>query len=137
MALNTNLVSKLCNRIFDEQIHEGDFDILKNRTVQISFSDANLSIAFSFDNNKIHCKHFSEIKNSADADLSIITADAIRLIKQEVDPDTLFFQRRLKISGDTELAHHIKNTVDTLNPELIPPVIMKLISDYQSRILVD
>jgi predicted lipid carrier protein YhbT len=39
-------------------------------------------------------------------------ADLFRLIRAETDADTLFFQRRLRISGDTELGLIVKNWLD-------------------------
>ena len=35
--------------------------------------------------------------------------DFVALANQEVDPDTLFFRRRLQISGDTDLGLQVKN----------------------------
>jgi predicted lipid carrier protein YhbT len=57
-------------------------------------------------------------------------------VQQEVDPDTLFFQRKLKINGDTELAHHVKNTIDTLDPEVIPGFMLTLMEQYKLRAFV-
>ncbi|HFB66513.1 MAG TPA: sterol-binding protein, partial [Aeromonadales bacterium] len=72
----------------------------------------------------------------SDVTLSIATEDAISLVQQEIDPDTLFFQRKLKISGDTDLAHHIKNTMDTLDLNSLPGVLMKLMAFYKENILM-
>lgn len=41
-------------------------------------------------------------------------ADFARLARREVDADTLFFNRRLRMEGDTELGLLIKNTLDAL-----------------------
>ena len=53
----------------------------------------------------------------------------LEMLHNEVDPDTLFFQRRLLITGNTELGLYLKNFIDSL--ELmgrIPAPVMKLIS---------
>lgn len=39
-------------------------------------------------------------------------ADLFSLMRAETDADTLFFQRRLRISGDTELGLIVKNWLD-------------------------
>lgn len=39
-------------------------------------------------------------------------ADLFSLMRAETDADTLFFQRRLRISGDTELGLVVKNWLD-------------------------
>lgn len=46
--------------------------------------------------------------------LQATLADFFCLLRGEVDADTLFFQRRLQISGDTELGLIVKNWLDAL-----------------------
>jgi predicted lipid carrier protein YhbT len=41
--------------------------------------------------------------------------DFLRLANREADPDTLFFDRKLSIEGDTELGLLLKNTLDTID----------------------
>ena len=50
----------------------------------------------------------------ADAELSLSAslADVLLLLAGQVDADTLFFQRRLAIAGDTELGLVVKNWLD-------------------------
>jgi len=45
-------------------------------------------------------------------ELSAGVADFLALIRGSADADTLFFQRRLKIAGDTELGLIVKNWLD-------------------------
>lgn len=132
---NQKVIVQVLNNIFSEQIQDGDFDFLNQRQLQIEVIDAKCFVGLSFYNKKITCNHFSEKKIDADATLSINSLDAILLAEQLVDPDTLFFQRKLKIRGDTELAHHVKNTIDTLDPEVIPNLLIRLIAFYRQRIL--
>lgn len=40
--------------------------------------------------------------------------DFLKLARREEDPDTLFFQRRLLLDGDTELGLRLKNWLDSL-----------------------
>jgi len=136
-GLNCLVVQQSINTLFSEQIADGDFEFLQDRTLQIEILDAQLFIGLGYQQDKIKCLHFDSQPLKADASLSIKTHHAIKLIQQEIDPDTLFFQRKLKISGDTELAHNVKNTIDTLDPEVMPTLIMKLISEYEQRVLND
>lgn len=133
--LNFQMVQLLINHAFSEQIEEGDFEFLTGRVLQIEIRDANLFVGLTYAQNKVICNHFASVAIESDVKLSVDTLNAIRMIQQEVDPDTLFFRRKLKISGDTELAHHVKNTIDTLNPDLIPPMFMKLLTEYRTRFL--
>ena len=133
--LNAAFVEQLCNKAFQEQIEEGEFEFLESRVLQIEILDAELRIGLSFTKQKIRCVHFDTNSCEADVTLSIDTPDAISLIQQEIDPDTLFFQRKLKINGDTNLAHHVKNTLDTLDPNIIPQFIQKIITEYKKKVL--
>ena len=132
---NAQLIQSLLNRAFSEQIEEGDFEFLSGRVLQVEIRDAGLFIGLTYTGNKIICNHFASVAVDSDVSLSIDTLGAIKLVQQEVDPDTLFFHRKLKISGDTELAHHVKNTIDTLNPALIPPLVIRLLAEYRARVL--
>ncbi len=134
--LNHMAVEKILNKAFVEQITDGDFDFLQGRKLQIELIDGGLFVGISFNQGKISCCHFALHAIQSDVTLSIDSLNAILLIEQQIDPDTLFFQRKLKINGDTELAHHVKNTIDTLNPDLIPPLMMKVILEYKKRVLV-
>lgn len=133
--INCSVVEKLCNQVFDEQIQDGEFDFLNKRLLQINITDAELYFVLTFQQNRIKCQYFGLAENESDVTLRINTSDGIALVQQNVDPDTLFFQRRLKINGDTELAHHIKNTIDTLDPEKIPPVVLMLLKEYKEGVL--
>ncbi len=133
--LNFVVVEKFLNTAFAEQISDGDFEFLEHRVLQVEISDANLFVGLSFRHNKIICNHFDSKACTSDATLSIDTINAINLVQQEVDPDTLFFQRKLKINGDTELAHHVKNTIDALDPEVIPGFMLRIMSEYKIRVL--
>ena len=134
--LNFFVVQELLNRTFDEQISDGDFSFLEGRRLQIKVLDAELFVVLSYCNHKIVCLHLSSYPIESDVILSIATEDAIGLIQQQLDPDTLFFQRKLKISGDTDLAHQVKNTIDTLDPENIPQWVLKIISKYNQKVFV-
>ena len=46
------------------------------------------------------------------AELGARLADFLALMRADMDADTLFFQRRLRISGDTELGLIVKNWLD-------------------------
>jgi predicted lipid carrier protein YhbT len=133
--LNRLLVEQAANRAFAQQIADGDFDFLGGRRLQIEISDASLFVGLGFEHSRIVCHSFANQATEADASLSIDTLNAIRLMQQEVDPDTLFFQRKLRINGDTELAHHVKNTIDTLDPSLIPRLALQLANRYRPLIL--
>lgn len=47
--------------------------------------------------------------------------------KGEIDPDTLFFQRRLVIEGDTELGLYVKNLMDAIELEQMPKALRMML----------
>lgn len=47
--------------------------------------------------------------------ISATTRDFMALALREEDPDTLFFSRRLRMEGDTELGLLVKNTLDAVD----------------------
>ena len=52
--------------------------------------------------------------------LSQLVEMAERLMLREEDPDTLFFSRRLRIEGDTELGLIVKNLLDSVDWDSTP-----------------
>ncbi len=134
--LNRLAVEQLLNQVFAEQIASGDFDFLQQRSLQVEIHDAELFVGLGFAHGRLRCLFFERVSQAADASLSIDAISAIELVRQEVDPDTLFFRRRLRIGGDTELTHQVKNTIDTLDPEVIPVFAQRLIALYRSRVLL-
>jgi len=46
----------------------------------------------------------------------------VLLASRREDPDTLFFQRRLVVEGDTELGLHVKNLIDSIDLEELPEI---------------
>lgn len=133
--INRMAVGRLLNKVFAEQVAEGDFDFLQDRLLQVEIIDAEIFVGLGFEHHQMTCLYFSQTGREADATLSIDSFSATQLVQQQVDPDTLFFQRKLKINGDTELAHHVKNTIDTLDPGVLPKVILRLVSLYRERVL--
>lgn len=132
--INRKIVEAALNRVLQEQITDGDFDYLTGKWLQVEIRDAQLFTIIGFRNRQFVCRQVAQESSDADARLSVFTADAIDLVQQKIDPDTLFFQRKLTIGGDTELAHHVKNTLDTLDSDTIPKLIKTLLQKYQAII---
>jgi predicted lipid carrier protein YhbT len=61
---------------------------------------------------------FNPISAGSECPHLSFTADAsayLQLVSRQEDPDTLFFNRRLDIEGDTELGLRVKNMLDALD----------------------
>ena len=135
-VINRQVAQLIMNQVFSEQIAQGDFDFLQNQLLQVEVRDAELFIGLSYQQGKLVCSYIQHFGQEADVSMSVESHDAIDLILQKVDPDTLFFQRKLKINGNTELAHQIKNTIDTLESDKIPQALIKMLIEYQNRVLI-
>jgi predicted lipid carrier protein YhbT len=61
-------------------------------------------------------RHFAAGSRQQAADLTISASahDFLRIAQRQEDPDTLFFNRRLSMEGDTELGLTVKNALDAL-----------------------
>ena len=53
--------------------------------------------------------------------------DFVLLATRQADPDTLFFQRRIRIEGDTELGLGVKNTMDSMDWDDLPLPLRRLL----------
>jgi predicted lipid carrier protein YhbT len=88
---------------------------LEGQTFAITVEDLGLDFFFT-----CHKARFRPLwqrsPRAGDMDLRVAAncADFASLVQGEVDADTLFFQRRLKIAGDTSLGLIVKNWLDSV-----------------------
>lgn len=101
----------LLNRVFTNELTDGELDFLHGKTVTIEVSDIALSFDVALVNQRLVVTSGTA---QSDARLSAESADFVLLIHNKVDPDTLFFKRRLKVEGSTELGLSLKNFLDTI-----------------------
>ena len=89
---------------------------LMGRIVSIQVSDAGLDGRI-----RLTSLGFLPAPGSApEVTISACAWDHYRLARRLEDPDTLFFSRRLRIDGDTELGLLVKNTLDAIDWSRFP-----------------
>jgi predicted lipid carrier protein YhbT len=67
------------------------------------------------------------LSNASALDVFGVQRFSLLLATRREDPDTLFFNRRLRLSGNTELGLYVKNFLDSLEPqELLGPLFKRL-----------
>jgi len=123
--------------VFREALEDGDFEFLQGKWLKIAIIDLELTWWLSFDENKLVMASKDEMaENNITEDVSFsATGDDLVLIAgRKQDPDTLFFQRRLKIEGDTELGLEVKNLIDAIDIEQLPSSVHSLV-DYSANFL--
>ncbi len=103
----------LCNAFFAAALAAEELDFLDGRVLRIVADDAGLSLAIG-----VRDKRLYSHGQNAQADVTIAghTYELLLLISQREDADTLFFQRRLRLQGDTELGLQVKNFLDAWEP---------------------
>ena len=125
-AVMTRLVQQVCQ----EAIDDGDLDFLQGRCLQVHIDDLKLQWSFGFAQ-----RHISLIRyQAADVTISGNLQEFLLLASRREDPDTLFFQRRLMIEGDTDLAHGVKNMLDAIELEQLPFLIRQGLEHITARL---
>jgi predicted lipid carrier protein YhbT len=100
------------NRMLKKGVLPADMSLLAGKHYQIDVLDAGLTIRFTATEEKFT---LSRSAQTPDLRFAANTADSIKILLREEDPDTLFFNRRLMIEGDTELGLVVKNLFDSVD----------------------
>jgi len=132
--LQKKIGEKVLQHLMAEQIEMGDFDFLQDKWLQISINDMGLVFFLSFADDKLV---LSNQISQADVSFSGDAKEFILLASRSEDPDTLFFQRRLMIEGDTELGLYIKNSIDGIDFDNWPVWLNQLIQKIASLVSDD
>ncbi len=116
-CLHTTLASSLLNQLFAEPIDDGDLDFMTGKYLRVEVTDAGIRFDLSFDGRRLLGAGNG---NSPDLIFRGNVHDFLLLATRREDSDTLFFQRRLKIEGDTDMGLAIKNFLDAIEIESLP-----------------
>jgi predicted lipid carrier protein YhbT len=106
------------NRAFKEPLEAGELEFLEGHRIRIRITDLNFDWLI-----ESTPEGFLPVDNDWGEDVSISGEmfDFVLLATRQVDHDTLFFQRRIRIEGDTELGLGVKNTMDSMDWDDLPP----------------
>jgi O2-independent ubiquinone biosynthesis accessory factor UbiT len=104
-------------QLFGTSIAAGELDFLEGRCLAILIEDTGWRWPIALANGRLRI-----LERGHPADVTIRGCSPAFLIMagRFDDPDTLFFQRRLVIEGDTELGLGVKNFLDGLDEERLP-----------------
>lgn len=96
-------------------LRELDWSEVQGRRFCVRVRDLGLAFHFS-----VGPRGFvPEVAQSADVTFTATAEDFARLALRLEDPDTLFFNRRLLIEGDTDLGLRVKNMLDGVELETL------------------
>lgn len=88
-----------------------DSATLDGKTFRIVVRDASVGVAFRVRSERFEPLHADR---AVDVTFTAGAADFLLLATRRADPDTLFFDRRLLIEGDTETELRLKNILDAV-----------------------
>lgn len=114
------LMLETLKRVFHEAIDDGEFSFLEGRWLEVHVRDVDIKHYISFAEDKLIV---STEPMPVDVSFSGDLNDLILIAARKEDPDTLFFQRRLLIEGDTELGLEVKNLMDSVDLDAMPKVL--------------
>ena len=115
-ALKRQVLEQVLSWQFRQALAEGELEFLDGRWLSIHVRDIGLLWYTSVVDGRL------VVSQQADADVSFSAdaSDLLMIAARKQDPDTLFFQRRLVIEGDTELGLYVKNLMDAIELEQMP-----------------
>ncbi len=110
---------------FKEALEDGDFEFLEGKWLKVSVVDMRLDWYISYEDEKLIV---ADQAQQEDVAFSGNLNDLVLIAGRKEDPDTLFFQRRLSIEGDTELGLEVKNLMDSVDLEAMPKPLQTLLN---------
>jgi len=103
---------KTLNLMLQRGLLPADMSLFAGRKFEIDVLDAGIKVRFGADDQKFLDQDY---EGAPDLRLAANGIDFLRMMMREEDPDTLFFNRKLRIEGDTELGLITKNLLDSVD----------------------
>lgn len=116
-AWQARVLEEAMHRVLSVPIAESTLDPLASRRLGIEVSDLGLSWVICLREGRMQVCAPGE---SAEATVRGTATDLMLLASRREDADTLFFQRRLTLVGDTELGLTARNLLDQLPWQQVP-----------------
>lgn len=130
-ALQRALLEPLFQQLFEAAFNRGELAFLYRRWIRIRVTDAGFVWSVSAGT---HGLVLAQDPFTPDVDFAGRLQDFVLLAARRVDPDTLFFQRRIQITGDTDLGVACKNVLDAVDEKQLPLPLRGLLNLAANRI---
>ncbi|WOH37243.1 SCP2 sterol-binding domain-containing protein [Thalassotalea fonticola] len=128
-SIQGKVITVAINHVLKEQLEDGELDFLDGVFLEIKVTDLNKSWFFTVEGEKISVHHTINVQRS-DVVISGDFNSFVLLASQTIDPDTLFFKRKLLIEGDVELGLAVKNLLDRVELNQLPELLTKPLIAY-------
>ena len=130
-GLHAQALSLLLNRVLREPLQNDELWFLAGRVLQIEVTDLALDYRLTLENGRLAA---ASPGRTPDVRFGGTAREFLALALNREDPDTLFFQRRLQLEGDTELGLEIKNFLYSLEEGLLPAPVQRIAESLLERI---
>ncbi|MGD8589405.1 MAG: SCP2 sterol-binding domain-containing protein [Chromatiales bacterium] len=111
--VHNKLLVLALNQVFRPELKDGELDFLEHKVMRVEVTDTPLRFHLTLNWGRLH----TAPAVAADLSISGSVYDFLLLATRREDADTLFFNRRLKLGGNTELGLYVKNFLDGLELE--------------------
>lgn len=117
-CVKESIIKRLLTLLLTTQKNDGELSFLMDKWVGIHIKDLQLDFEVGFDGDW-QVRPFTQpmVTFSANSDSLLLIAAAVE------DPDTLFFQRKLAIEGDTQLGLEVKNLLLDIDYDTLPSLL--------------
>ncbi len=115
VAAQKRVVRKLLSNALASAWMRENLQPIADRRIGIEVRDLDLHWVF-----EMHRDELRFSREEAEATVSGTATDLLLLASRLEDADTLFFKRRLALTGDVELGLHLRNLLDRLQWETLP-----------------
>ena len=129
-SIQNKVITLAINNVLKEQLSDGELDFLEDVFLEIKVTDLNKSWFFTVVDEKIFVSHTLNTAQNSNVVISGEFNPFVLLASQTIDPDTLFFKRKLLIEGDVELGLAVKNLLDRIELNQLPELLTKPIIAY-------
>jgi predicted lipid carrier protein YhbT len=124
--VHSTILTTALNVLFAAWIQQsGEFEFLRDRVLAIKVRDARVEYRFRYAGPAGFVP--SQTAQPPDLTISGTIYDFLALATRREDSDTLFFNRRVVMEGDTALGLELKNLLDGMDPEALggplPPLL--------------
>ncbi|MCB1772406.1 MAG: SCP2 sterol-binding domain-containing protein [Gammaproteobacteria bacterium] len=124
------------NHLFAQPMASGDMDFLRGKVVAVDVTDLGVAFRLTYDGTQlvtVPAGGHIDVRFAGDAHAFLLLAT------QREDADSLFFQRQLRIEGDTACGLHLKNFLDALGESPLPAparrALERFVDIYEQRCL--
>jgi predicted lipid carrier protein YhbT len=114
-AWQRRAVESAVARVLGASVQDGSLEFMRGRWLGIEVSDLGIRWVF-----KLDAQGLCLVDGPAEAGVRGSATDLLLLASRLEDADTLFFQRRLALTGDVELGLTARNLLERLPWEQVP-----------------